>query len=176
MNEIRIAPLDVSYTDYPDPHASAVVVYIYGCEHNCPECHNHSLQNVIDDGASIVVDCPTLVNMVREACNKHRTNKVVLMGGDPLAPMNITVVKSFLEAVVNEFDVCVYTGYSAAYVEEHGVNGFAYIKCGRFEAAHKRAAKKTDRSFTLASPNQDFYDSRLRRVSRRGVFNFRKVS
>ena len=178
MNRAYVCfPLEETFSDYPDPCSSAVAVYMSGCYHGCAGCQNPALQDfAIKDSRFIYVTADELLDDIRQACKKYRTDKVVLMGGDPLAGSNCNVTRELLNLNDGEFDICIYTGYSAATVESMMITGFTYVKVGTFDITRTRASYKNDRRMVLSSDNQNFFDTRLRRISHHGILKFKKVS
>lgn len=162
-------PIQITWQDYPTPDDHAILVYSIGCEHGCKNCHNIKLKNGnnIND-----ISTKELYDSLLELSNVERTNKIVFSGGDPLYK-NLEFIKEFLK--INEyFEVCIYTGYDIEYVKKNGVNGFSYIKCGKYEEKLKQNSGKTDECIKLASSNQNFYDSNFNKLSENGVLYFNK--
>ena len=171
-------PLQESFTDYPDPHANAVLVYMAGCEHQCPECQNPELQKSDASGLTSFrrYDGTALMQEIIRAAERFRTTKIVLLGGDPLATCNRSMTTWLCAALGDRYDICIYTGYNAETVESFGITGFAYVKAGRFDACSARPAQKTDTTMILASSNQDLYDRSMKKLSKHGILTFKKVS
>lgn len=171
-------PLQESFTDYPDPHVNAVVVYMAGCDHTCPGCQNQSLQKFDGTGLTSFTECgaPILMTAIIDACERYRTDKIVLLGGDPLASMNRDMTRWLCRELGEHYDICIYTGYDAKTVESFHISGFAYVKAGLFQATNARPSGKTGTCMTFASPNQDLYDKSMKKVSKNGILKFKKVS
>lgn len=175
-----------TFIDYPDPEADALIVCFIGCPHNCEGCHNYYLQGkeplplAVAEGQAEVTGYKIAFHSFEEAeaaisleCRRHNTSKLVLQGGEPLfAGNNLEFTKYICS--IPKYEVCIYTGYSAEYAKATGATGFSYIKCGCFEQASSRVSQKTDDEFTLASPNQEFYNSNFEQISTAGVLNFHK--
>lgn len=162
--------LDITWMDYPTNEDSAIIVYFFGCSHGCPGCHNIQF-SLKDKKESLFVNIEQFYSLLMEYSNKHRTNKVIFSGGDPLFKDNIEFVKEFLNKNTF-FDVCVYTGHEIEYVVENNVKGFEYIKCGKFQIENKRISGKTDEQFILASNNQKIYDKNCNLLTVDGILNF----
>lgn len=169
---MRYNGIGFSFQDYPDPSASAVVVYLTGCSNNCKGCQNVKLQNPFY--GEDVGDISTFVKKIKDECAKNDTHNIVFEGGDPLYTDNVFYVKSIID-LLPEYNVCIYTGCDIDTVKlsfrKHEVN---FFKCGKFDIDHKRPSMKTEDKFMLASPNQNFYDSCFHKISRKGVLNFKK--
>lgn len=165
-------PLDITYQDYPDNYSIAVLVYFYGCIHNCFNCHNPELQN-FNNGKRINVF--KLLKYIYQTCKLNRTNKIVLSGGDPLNYRNIDTIKFVLNQLEkNNYEVCIYTGYSKDYIIANNIKGFKYVKCGKYDECLFQLSEKTDDYLKFASSNQELYDNNLNLISRNGIFYFDK--
>ena len=160
-----------SFIDYPDNESSAVCVVMMGCEHHCPNCHNKDFQNY--DYSEGVIECSAeeLYKIVKKECERNLTNKVVLTGGDVLAPLNIAYTKQFL-TVAKDLDICVYTGYDIDYVIKNEVTGYKFVKCGVYREDLKQPSEKTDEYMQFASINQRLYDGFNNLLSENGRYNF----
>lgn len=169
---MRYNGIGFSFQDYPDPSASAVVVYLTGCSNNCKGCQNVKLQDPSygEDTGSIF----DFAKKIKIECIKNNTQNIVFEGGDPLFCDNIYNVK-LLIGLLSEYNFCIYTGYDIDVVKKFfkkkEVN---FFKCGKFDIDHKRPSMKTEDKFILASSNQSFYDSCFHKISRKGVLSFKK--
>ena len=163
-----IFPLQTSFLDYADNESLAVIVYMMGCIHNCQKCQNtyFSNKNYIN---SVSIDDKTLLKEIKKSCNKNRTNKVVLEGGDPLYDSNFKTTQFILNS---NFDIMIYTGYDVSYVKSKGLKGFKYIKCGKYDDSLKQLSEKNDNKMTFASKNQKLFNANLELISNNGVFYF----
>lgn len=146
--------LQETFLDYPDPEGSAVILFMSGCIHCCPGCQNPELQQSVKYDETK----ESLCNRIVEFSKRSDTNKLVLSGGDPLAPKNIEYTKYILETLGISFDICIYTGYSYSDIKKFGLAGYKYIKCGKFDILHKQNSFKTDEMIQFASPNQELYE------------------
>lgn len=92
------------------------VVFVSGCLHNCPGCHNPEAQN-FNYGETLTEE------KKRELIDRIKENSIVkgitLTGGDPLCPQNVEGVLDFVKDVKQEiqqerpnFNVWCYTGYT----------------------------------------------------------------
>lgn len=169
-------PFQLSFQDYPEPDAWAVVVYFQGCLRNCRGCQNPELQK-INIGTKISVK--ELDNLLEDNCARWHTRNVVFSGGDPLFFQNLPGVVKFLQTYGEKYNICIYTG---AEIEEitrkfagidpkphfKYIKGGAYIDIITYEGTHG----KTDEYFQLATTNQFFLDSELKKISQEGRLNF----
>lgn len=164
-----------TWLDYPDNESLAIIVCMLGCDNCCKGCQNQDLKDYLYKHSAVVeytVDdfCDSLL----KECEKQRTNKVVFSGGDPLSSFNISMVKEVLERVGSLVDICVYTGHTVDYCQEHEVKGFKFLKCGYFDINNFRKSYKTDDEMCFASGNQELYDSDYKLLSVNGIYNFNK--
>jgi len=161
--------LEETWLDYPDPKSNAIIVYMTGCEHHCKGCHSPSLQVK----AEYTETKEEIVKKVEDLCKRADTNKIVLLGGDPLFCTNLEITKYILKELANDYDICIFTGYDIEKIKELNIKGAKYYKCGKYIEELKRESKKTDDEYILASPNQNFYDSNYNQLSVNGVLKFK---
>ncbi len=171
---MRIIP-KVSHTflDYPDNKSIAVIVYFSGCDNNCIGCQNLALSNYISSNTKSVTS-DDLDIIVQQAAEKLNTNKVVLSGGDPLYPLNIEGVNTFISRNKYKYDICIFTGKDINFVKKNVKEGFKFIKINKFDITQKRDSMKTDEFFQLSSPNQEFLDKDYNCVTENGILYFNK--
>lgn len=149
----RVAEFSLGWSEYPT-HDWAVNIYFTGCEHNCAGCHNLILQ---DSNAGNLYSDDLLFETLNKKCKKSRTNKIVLLGGDPLFKKNLDTTKKILSNP--KLEVCLYTGYEIDLVKEFLPNfgNLRYIKTGKFLKKQLQESKKTDDYLILSSPNQKMF-------------------
>lgn len=165
-----LQPYQASWIDYPDNESISVVACLMGCDNGCYHCQNPDFQNPNYSELTKEMTPVELYTELKEFANRNRTNKLVLSGGDPLAPCNIDFTRKFLE--ISDFDTCIYTGHSIEYVKSNNIKGFTFVKCGKFEFAHMRESFKDDDKMVFASPNQELYDQYFNLLSNDGIYNF----
>lgn len=171
LQEVQANILNIvhSFVDYPHPAEDSITVFMSGCGHHCPGCHNKEAQE-IKAGTSI-----TVVDFLEELDNltkKYKTNNIVFQGGDPLFYPNIPFMKEFL-SIQKVYNICIYTGYDIKFVKNNFRKGDAkFWKCGMFDINNARESKKTDTEFILASPNQNWYNTNFKKISKDGVLTF----
>jgi len=161
--------LEETWLDYPSPDGNAVIIYMTGCEHHCPNCHSPLLQEVrpYDE------DKETMLARIKNYAKRSDTNKLVFLGGDPLYKVNNLDLTTFLvNNLKDEFDICIFTGYDIEYIMQLNLKGVKYWKCGTYDQTKARQSKKTDTEYVLASPNQDFYDGEYNKLSENGILKF----
>lgn len=154
-----------TFLEYPDNYSIATIIYFKGCDRNCLGCHNTNLKeyNIISNN---------LINEIVSYCNRIKTNKIVLCGGDPLYIKNLEETKNILYKLGNTYDICIYTGANIEEVKKLNLSCFKYIKCGIFDNKQYIGSKKTDEYIQFATKNQKLYDSNLNLLSKDGVFYF----
>lgn len=85
------------------------VLFVSGCPHNCPGCHNKVAQ---DFNYGEDLDTEKLIKRIKE---NSILNGITISGGEPLCPENIEEVTNFIKSVKKEkpeFNVWCYTGYT----------------------------------------------------------------
>lgn len=159
-----------SVIDYPET-GFCVSVFLTGCEHNCKNCHNKQMQNI--NYSINTKDKSPLEFLIglREYAERVGTKNVAIMGGDPLFSTNLEFTKEVLKLNKN-LNILIYTGYDIKYVKKNNVTGFKYIKTGLFEESKFQNPVKTKDKMVFASKNQKLYNSKFKRISKKGVFKF----
>lgn len=169
MNKI-LSPIQTTWLDYPDNNSLAVIVCMMGCDNNCPFCQNIQLKDPNYNEGTETVTVDELISKLTILCQRNKTNKVVLSGGDPLSCYNIKFTKEFLAK--SSFDVCIYTGHNKEYCQNNDVKGFKFLKCGYYDNNHKRESCKTDNYIQFSSPNQELYDENYCLLTKNGIYYF----
>ena len=101
---------NITHDDMKNGDGIRVVLWVAGCEHNCPECHNPETHNY--DGG-IPFDTEALYELRREL-SKDYISGITFSGGDPLAPKNREEVSNLIYWVRQCFPsktIWIYTGY-----------------------------------------------------------------
>lgn len=166
-----ILPFSMSFLDYFDNYSHAVVVYIMGCNNNCLKCQNKEFQDA-NYSSSVKININDFKKYLQFFSDKYRTNKVVLLGGDPLFSKNIEDVKNIL--LDTKYDFAIYTGYDIEYVKRNNVKNFKFLKCGKYEEIYKQDPFKNDDFMVLGSKNQKVYNEKYELISNDGIINFNK--
>lgn len=165
-----LQPISATWLDYPDDESLALTVVMMGCDNGCPKCQNPEFQNPFYDKMTKDYTPQELEAELQILGKRNHTNKLVLSGGDPLAPCNIEWTKEFLN--ITSFDVCIYTGHNIEWVKEHGVSKFVFVKCGKFDFKTYRESLKDDEKMVFASPNQELYNNNFDLLSQDGIYYF----
>lgn len=85
------------------------VLFVSGCPHNCPGCHNKIAQ---DYNYGEEFDEAKILERIK---SNSILNGITISGGEPLCKENISEVNKFIEDVKKEkpeFNVWCYTGYT----------------------------------------------------------------
>lgn len=167
-----IKPFTESFLDYPDNHSNCISVYMTGCQGLCEDCHNKKLINPYYKN-SVEITLNQLINELKEYSKRCLTNKIALLGGDPLYSTNIDFTREFLNQTKDFFDVCIYTGYDIDFVVKNDIIGFEFIKCELYIKNKKIDSCKTDEYFQLGSTNQKIYNKEFKLISDKGKMIFR---
>lgn len=165
MKSFYVADISTTWQDFPDDASCAIIVYFEGCGHCCPGCQNlENQKRKMEHSFSYAA----LLRLLVHNCDKWKTNKVVFSGGDPFYYEDLDELYTMF-LLISElerlgYQVCVYTGYSLARVEElydmsSEIFTFpTFLKCGKFDALQKEQNwGKTNDCLILASKNQKFY-------------------
>lgn len=172
MRYSDIAHITSTWLDYPDIESIAVEVFMQGCSHACEFCQNKELQTFKNNTKSYA----SLVAQIEQNLKKYRTNKIVFVGGEPLANenTNLSFIKRFLNDYGAVYDVCIYTGYNIEYVKKNKVAGFKYIKTGRYIPSLQKQVEKNEDYMQFASENQRLYSQELKLLTNKGKLNFKE--
>lgn len=85
------------------------VLFVSGCPHNCPGCHNKIAQ---DYNYGEDFDESKIINRIKE---NSILSGITISGGEPLCKENIACVNNFIDTVKKEkpnFNIWCYTGYT----------------------------------------------------------------
>lgn len=167
-----IFPFYIAWSDYPTDDLHSIYLSCVGCDNNCINCQNKELQDYNYSKNVKIFTINTLYNELLEYTKRCKTKQIVLGGGDFLYFKNIEFTKEFVGTYKDEFDFCIYTGYSIEEVKQKGIYGFKYIKTGQYKEELKQESKKTDDYLQLASSNQEIYDSNFKLLSSNGRMYF----
>ena len=87
-----------------------VVLWVSGCEHRCPDCHNKLTWDA-DDGLEF--DSAAKAE-IWEQLSKSYISGITFSGGDPLHPVNEKAVEALMAEIKHTFPnktIWLYTGY-----------------------------------------------------------------
>ena len=91
------------------------VLFVSGCPHNCPGCHNKVAQ---DYNYGEKFDKEKIINRI---CENSILKGITISGGEPLCKENIPEVLDFIKDVKKvrpNFNVWCYTGYTLEQLED----------------------------------------------------------
>ena len=96
--------------DTGNAHGISTVLFVSGCTHNCPGCHNKESQD-FNYGKKFTQET---IDKIVSYMNNPYVDNLVISGGDPLEPENIDEVKKLCETVKERCPgkpIILYTGY-----------------------------------------------------------------
>jgi organic radical activating enzyme len=168
----------LSFQDFPTPEES-IVVPICGCLFDCKDCFNKEVQN---RNYGFEFQLEELLDSIIFQAERSRTKNLTLEGGDWLHPENIPALKMLLaDNRFADYKICVYSGASLNDVKSIFISFYKennkrvdYWKLGRFDVSKRRESKKTEREMIFASPNQEVYNSKFKRISKNGIIRFKR--
>lgn len=182
---MRIASIDLGFSEFPVADQWSVNVYVSGCENNCENCHNKHIQ---DFTYGTVLSANSLVKSIHSYSIRTHTKSIVLLGGDPLHPYNRPDVEETCKILHQEgYNICVYTGYILDELKNIDVLSkyIRFLKTGRYL---ENMAQKPGKSFiikggetvnilTLGSKNQNMYEminTKLTQISKDGIVRIKE--
>lgn len=101
---------DITHDDMKNGSGLRVVLWVSGCSHRCPGCHNPITWNA---ESGLLFDEAAKAEIF-DSLGKDYISGLTLSGGDPLLPQNRECVEGFLREVREKFpqkNVWLYTGY-----------------------------------------------------------------
>lgn len=117
-----------------------VVLWLAGCEHACPECHNPITW---DENGGLPFDTAAKIELFDEL-RKDYLAGITLSGGDPLYPKNIQGVTMLCREIAETFPqktIWMYTGYLYEHVKAYAVMQYVDVLIdGPFIMAQKSAS------------------------------------
>lgn len=175
MKARLINDISGSFLDYPDNSSISMGLFFTGCWGYCDNCQNKELQNPNYKINTKLFTIDELLIKIFSNAKRFQTNKISLMGGDPLFDSNIEFTKILLKILyeTTNFKTCLYTGQSLDFVKKNNIDYFTYLKCGWYDRSKGVLSEKTDEYFQLASTNQELYDSEFNLLSENGRYYFK---
>ena len=172
----------VTFSDYPlDASSWSITIFCNGCNNNCPNCHNASLRDFYQDESTFditkkgLIDCEEALRAFKKKAN---TNKVVVLGGEPLYSENREFLFLLMARLSDEFEFVIYTGYTAEKVIDDlpSLPNLKAVKFGPYINRLRKPPKKTSAGIQLASSNQEIYSMFPTRklLSTQGFYAFTK--
>lgn len=102
---------NISECDLANGTGVRVVLWVAGCLHQCPECHN---KDTWDEKAGKTFD-EEAVNKIYKCLEKEEYEGITFSGGDPLHPNNRTTILKLAKDIKEKFpnkNIWLYTGFS----------------------------------------------------------------
>lgn len=101
----------INYESINDGEGVRTVIYVSGCSHKCPKCHNPQTHNV-DYGIKFTNELQDeIINNIKK---RPFISGITLSGGDPLHNNNLTDVFNLIMKIKERFpdkSLWLYTGY-----------------------------------------------------------------
>ena len=110
----------INYESINDGEGVRTVIYVSGCSHNCPNCHNPETHD-INYGVKLTNELQN--EIISNIKKRPFISGITLSGGDPLHDNNIFDVLNLIYKIKNVFpnkSIWLYTGYTW----EHLINKF----------------------------------------------------
>jgi anaerobic ribonucleoside-triphosphate reductase activating protein len=108
----------IMHEDMRNGDGLRVVLFVSGCTHNCPECHNPQTH---DPNSGVKFDTDAL-DEILECLNNDYIDGITFSGGDPLHEFNLDGIK-FLASLVRtaypEKTIWLYTGYTWESIQQN---------------------------------------------------------
>lgn len=102
------------------------LIFLQGCSRHCIGCHNPSTWSQ-EGGKEYEVD--DLAMIIKTNCTNR---KITITGGEPLEQK---AALALLLQELEEFDICLYTGYELEDVPRDIMRHLTYLKTGRYIAS-----------------------------------------
>lgn len=100
----------IKYDDMLNGDGLRAVLFVSGCEHKCPGCHNPQTWDC-NSGNEFTQDT---LDEILEYLNRDYVEGLTLSGGDPLHPNNREMVLTICETIKDKYpdkNIWLYTGY-----------------------------------------------------------------
>lgn len=102
----------INYESINDGEGVRTVIYVSGCSHKCPNCHNPQTHDV-NYGIEFTNELQD--EIIDNIKKRPFISGITLSGGDPLHYNNVSDVLNFIIRLKNEFpnkNIWLYTGYT----------------------------------------------------------------
>lgn len=110
----------IAKTSFVDGEGCRVVLFVTGCGHHCPGCHNEAYQDPEYGEEMTTETLDRLCKLLR----KPFVDGLTISGGDPMYGPNrgeIRLICSFLKHEIEGLNIWLYTGYSFEEIEKDPV-------------------------------------------------------
>jgi anaerobic ribonucleoside-triphosphate reductase activating protein len=102
----------ILYNDFSAAPGVSLTVFLQGCPHRCPGCHNPETWD-FDGGKEFTTEVLNDIKKGLKANGIERT--LCIMGGEPLCPENLFLTNLLISEIKNEYPeqkIYVWTGYT----------------------------------------------------------------
>ena len=121
------------------------VLFFQGCSMNCPGCQNASTHK---KGCGMRLSIENVVALIESDCHNK---KITISGGEPLEQLDALItILDILNA--QDYNICVYTGWSLIKVPLAVRQRVNYLKCGGFDKTRLNSSL-----MYVGSDNQHMY-------------------
>ena len=103
--------------DFINGEGVCVSVWMAGCPHHCPGCHNQHMWNH-DDGYEVDLDI-TIEKIIHTIQANGLIRNLSILGGEPLASYNIKYTLEIIRRIKTQFPsikIYLWTGYTYEYL------------------------------------------------------------
>lgn len=133
------------------------VLFVSGCPHNCPGCHNKEAQD-FNYGQDFNKE-----EIIHKICDNSILKGITISGGEPLCKENIPEVVDFIKEVKQvkpDFNIWCYTGYTLEELlnREDGTTKEALSKIDVLVDGEFKVDKKNPKLKFKGSENQRILD------------------
>lgn len=131
MNYLKISNFDTA-----NGLGIGVVLWVSGCSHHCPQCHNPQTWDY-NVGKEFTEET---FSYLLESLDRPYINRLTFSGGDPLSLKNRKIVKCIAKRVKEKFPnlkVWCYTGYTFEELPKDLLEYFDILVDGKFEINKK---------------------------------------
>lgn len=106
MNYMHISKMDIA-----NGTGIGTVLWVVGCTHHCPDCHNPQTWD-FNAGKPFT---PSAMSEILESLDNSHVTRLTLSGGDPLVQENVMTTTKIVETVRTWYGytkkIWIYTGY-----------------------------------------------------------------
>lgn len=117
----------ITYPDFNNGLGCRVTLWVSGCPHHCPGCHNQHTWEP-DSGQEFTYNSK---QQLIEILEKPYIKGVTISGGEPLASYNTTTISKLVEELKIRFpekDIWLYTGYTIDQLSNVDIKQYVYIQ------------------------------------------------
>ncbi|EGZ31749.1 anaerobic ribonucleoside-triphosphate reductase activating protein [Malacoplasma iowae] len=124
---------NITKDDMLNGYGIRTVLWVAGCEHNCPGCHNPITHDI---NGGIVFDVSAKQEIFEEL-KKDYVSGITYSGGDPLHPINANEIGELIKEIAVKFpnkNQWLYTGYMFEDIIKYDFIKLLDVVCdGKFE-------------------------------------------